>query len=217
LNFAGKLFDRWSALIKRFMEKNQKVKDQTEMEDFEDIRIEENDAVNEKDESIHKKDKSKKHRKKDKDNEALEALQSKYDELNDKYLRLFSEFDNFRKRTLKEKIDLSKTASEEVIISLLTVVDDFERAMSILSNNKENNNNIEGISLIYNKLIKLLQQKGLEEMKASGEPFNTDFHEALTNIPAENESGKGKVLDVIQKGYTLNGKIIRFAKVVVGS
>jgi len=199
------------------MEKNQKVKDQTEMEDFEDIRIEENDAVNEKDESIHKKDKSKKHRKKDKDNEALEALQSKYDELNDKYLRLFSEFDNFRKRTLKEKIDLSKTASEEVIISLLTVVDDFERAMSILSNNKENNNNIEGISLIYNKLIKLLQQKGLEEMKASGEPFNTDFHEALTNIPAENESGKGKVLDVIQKGYTLNGKIIRFAKVVVGS
>lgn len=199
------------------MEKNQKVKDQTEMEDFEDIRIEENDAVNEKDESIHKKDKSKKHSKKYKDNEALEALQSKYDELNDKYLRLFSEFDNFRKRTLKEKIDLSKTASEEVIISLLTVVDDFERAMSILSNNKESNNNIEGISLIYNKLIKLLQQKGLEEMKASGEPFNTDFHEALTNIPAENESGKGKVLDVIQKGYTLNGKIIRFAKVVVGS
>lgn len=200
--------------------KNKDLKDQ--MEDFEDIHIEENESNSEEntiEETEMKKsqDKEKKKPKKDKVHEDLENLQSKYDDLNDKYLRLFSEFDNYRKRTLKEKIELSKTASEDIITNLLPVLDDFERAIQLMPQTEENMKQFEGISLIYNKLFKTLQQKGLEEIKAQGEAFDTDFHEALTNIPAADESMKGKVVDVVQKGYNLNGKIIRFAKVVVGN
>ncbi|MBS4058796.1 MAG: nucleotide exchange factor GrpE [Bacteroidetes bacterium] len=164
-----------------------------------------------------KQDKEEKKKvKKDKGSEELENLQVKYDELNDKYLRLFSEFDNFRKRTLKEKIELSKTASEDMITNLLPIIDDFERALQLMPQTEENAKQFEGTNLIYNKLSKTLQQKGLEEITALGETFDTDYHEAITNIPVTDESMKGKVVDVIQKGYNLNGKIIRFAKVVVG-
>lgn len=145
----------------------------------------------------------------------LEELREKYDELNDKYVRLYSEYDNYRKRTANEKIELIKTAAESTINAMLPVLDDFERALPTMEKS-EDKSNYEGALLIYNKLKKTLEQKGLEEIEANGTEFNTDEHEALTQIPASDESMKGKVLDVIQKGYKLNGKVIRFARVVVG-
>ncbi len=201
------------------MDETKKTDPKDQMEDFEDIHIEENEAISEEkpiEETDMKLKQDKKKIKKDNVNEEIENLQLKYDELNDKYLRLFSEFDNFRKRTLKEKIELSKTASEDMITNLLPIIDDFERALQLMPQTEENAKQFEGINLIYNKLSKTLQQKGLEEITAFGETFDTDYHEALTNIPTTDESMKGKVVDVIQKGYNLNGKIIRFAKVVVG-
>lgn len=189
--------------------------DPKDMDGFEDIHIEESEEKASQEKIADKKDKKK--QKKDKNSEALEELQLKYDELNDKYLRLFSEFDNFRKRTLKEKIEMSKTASEDVITSLLPVVDDFERAMTSLPTDEAFKSQFEGISLINNKLNKILEQKGLAELPSKGLAFDTDFHEALTNIPSPDPTMVGKVIDVVQKGYTLNGKVIRFAKVVIGS
>lgn len=149
------------------------------------------------------------------ENSELKGLQDKYNELNDKYVRLYSEYDNYRKRTANEKIELIKTAAEGTISAMLPVLDDFERALPTMEKS-EDKNNYEGALLIYNKLKKTLEQKGLEEINASGTDFNTDEHEALTQIPAPDESMKGKVMDVIQKGYKLNGKVIRFARVVVG-
>ena len=147
---------------------------------------------------------------------ALEEERAKYAELNDKYLRLFSEFDNHRKRTAKEKLDLTATASENVIKDILPVLDDFERALQNMEKNG-NEADLQGVTLIFNKLKDTLKKKGLEEIEAMGVEFNTDEHEALTMIPAPEEDKKGKVLDVIQKGYKLNGKVIRFARVVVGN
>jgi molecular chaperone GrpE len=145
-----------------------------------------------------------------------EAL-TKVEELNDKYLRLFSEFDNFRKRTLKEKIEMSKTAAEETIISMLDVVDDFDRAQKSISESNDIEAVKEGINLIYTKFKAKLAQKGVEEMISIGEEFNTDLHEAITNITASDESQKGKVVDEVQKGYTMHGKVIRFSKVIVAN
>jgi molecular chaperone GrpE len=199
---------------------DQNRKAENRMDEFEDVHIENQTQAASKKVEKEKKVKFRRERKstkKEVDDEALKELQQKYDELNDKYLRLFSEFDNFRKRTIKEKIELSKTASEDVVTSLLTVLDDFERAIQTFAISEETKVQFEGIQLIYSKLKKILQQKGLEEIQAKEADFDTDFHEALTNIPAPDESLKGKVVDVVEKGYSLNGKIIRFAKVVVGS
>jgi molecular chaperone GrpE len=146
----------------------------------------------------------------------LEALQEKYDELNDKYMRLYSEFDNYRKRTAKERIELQKSASRDVMLDILPVVDDLERAIQAFEEHQLSEEAKKGIELIYNKLINILSQKGLKEIEAMEQPFDTDFHEAITNIPAPSKKMKGKIMDVIQKGYTLNGKVIRYAKVVVG-
>lgn len=150
------------------------------------------------------------------DKKALEEEKAKFAELNDKYLRLFSEFDNHRKRTAKEKLDLTDTASENVIKDILPVFDDFERALQNMEKNG-NEADAQGVRLIFNKLKDTLKKKGLEEIDAMDAEFNTDEHEALTMIPAPEEDKKGKVLDVIQKGYKLNGKVIRFARVVVGN
>ena len=147
---------------------------------------------------------------------ALEEAKAKYAELNDTYLRLYSEFDNYRKRTAKEKLELSATASAAVIKDLLPVLDDFERALQNMEKNG-NEADLQGVTLIYNKLKSTLQKKGLEEIVAIDCDFNTDEHEAITMVPAPDESKKGKVIDVIQKGYKLNGTVIRFARVVVGN
>ena len=133
-------------------------------------------------------------------------------------MRLYSEFDNYRKRTLKEKIELTKTASAEVMIAVLPVLDDFERAIKAFEISSESTDALKhGIILIFNKFINMLSQQGLEQIKTIGEDFNTDFHEAITNIPAPTPEQKGKVIDEVDKGYLLNGKVIRYAKVVVGN
>lgn len=137
--------------------------------------------------------------------------------LNDKYLRLYSEFDNYRKRTNKEKLDLISTASAGVLKDLLGVLDDFERAIA----NNENAEDIEaikdGFKLIHTKFKSTLEAKGLKQMEAKNQPFDADLHEAIANIPAPSEDLKGKVIDDVEKGYFLNDKVIRFAKVVVGN
>ena len=139
-------------------------------------------------------------------------LQDKYSELNNSYLRLHAEFDNYRKRTLKEKADLIKTAGERVIVDLLPVLDDFERA---LENIDVDNAAKEGVNLIYNKFVDFLLKNGVKKMDVIGEPFDLDKHEALTTIPAESEDMKGKIVDCIQSGYEMNEKVIRFPKVIV--
>ena len=147
--------------------------------------------------------------------EKSENFEEKFNELNDKYLRLYSEYDNYRKRTANEKVELIKTAAESTIQALLPILDDFERALPTMEK-LEDKTHYEGVALIYNKMKRTLEQKGLEEIKAIGETFNTDEHEALTQIPAPSEDMKDKVIDVVQKGYKLNGKVIRYARVVVG-
>ena len=147
-----------------------------------------------------------------------EELQAEIDEWKDKYLRLFSEFDNFRKRTSRERIDLLKSASADLIIQLIPVIDDFERALKSLDKNNELTAPYHhGMELIYNKFSALLSKQGLKPMVTKDQVFDTDFHEALTNIPAPTEEMKGKVVDEIEKGYLLNEKVIRYAKVVVGN
>jgi molecular chaperone GrpE len=146
----------------------------------------------------------------------ITELQAKVNELNDKYLRLYSEFDNFRKRTAKEKVELMQTAGEDVFKNILPVLDDFERAIKANSSTTDIKAINDGVNLVYNKFKSTLTQKGLEEMKTVGEVFNPDLHEAITNIPAPSEDQKGKVVEELEKGYMLNGKIIRFAKVVIG-
>ena len=146
-----------------------------------------------------------------------EEYQLKVNELNDKYLRLYSEFDNFRKRSLKEKIDLSLTASEGLIIDLLPVLDDFDRALNAMADTDNVEAVKEGVQLIFAKMKGIFSSKGLKEIKSIGENFDTDFHEAITSIPAPSEDLKNKVVDEVQKGYTLNDKVIRFSKVITGS
>jgi molecular chaperone GrpE len=144
-------------------------------------------------------------------------LNAKVEELNDKYIRLYSEFDNYRKRTQKEKIELHKTAGEDIFKILLPVLDDFERAMNAMNEAKDIAAVKEGVELIFNKLKNGLQQKGLAAMESKGQAFDADIHEAITNIPAPSEDLKGKVVEELEKGYSLNGKVIRFAKVIVGN
>ena len=136
---------------------------------------------------------------------------------NDKFLRLYAEFDNYKRRTSKERVELLQTAGKEVIVSLLPVLDDLERASRAIENAKDVSAVKEGISLVQNKFKNLMAQKGLKEMASKGQTFDPDIHEAVTNIPAPNESLKGKIVDVLEEGYMLNDKVIRFAKVVVGA
>jgi len=146
----------------------------------------------------------------------IAELENANKELNDKYLRLSAEFDNYRKRTLRERMELTKTAAESVMLNILPVTDDFERAMHSIEQGMDFEATKEGILLIYNKFKEFNKQNGVTEIEAIGKPFDTDLHEALTKIPAPSEELKGKIIDVIQKGYYLNEKVIRFAKVVVG-
>ena len=145
-----------------------------------------------------------------------EDFEQKYYELSDKYLRLTAEFDNYRKRTLKERMDLMKSAGEDILINFLPVMDNFDRAILSINDAKDINAVKEGISLIHKNLSDFLKERGIKEMESLGEVFDTDLHEALTKIPAPNEDMKGKVVDVIEKGYTMKEKVIRYAKVVIG-
>lgn len=137
----------------------------------------------------------------------IQEMGEKLAELNDKYLRLYSEYENYRKRTNVEKADLLLNGSREMMKAILPVIDDFERALAATAD--------EGVQLIYNKMLKILEQKGLKAMEVKGEKFDENLHEAITRIPAADESQKGTVVDVVEKGYYLNDKVLRYAKVVV--
>ena len=145
-----------------------------------------------------------------------EKLQAEIAELKDKHLRMVAEFDNFRRRNAKERVELSQTAGKEIIQSLLVVLDDMDRASKQLETTTDLKILKEGITLVFNKLRTIMQQKGLKVMDAMKQEFNPDLHEAITEIPAPNEKMKGKVMDVVEPGYYLNDKLIRHAKVVVG-
>jgi molecular chaperone GrpE len=150
------------------------------------------------------------------EDDKLQQLENQLKESNDKYLRLVAEFDNFRKRNAKERIELIKSAGEDIIRSLLDVVDDSERAAKQLETSEDLALIKEGINLVFNKLKNTLQNKGLKAMESKEQDFDTELHEAITEIPAPTEELKGKVIDEVQKGYYLNDKIIRHAKVIVG-
>ena len=208
------------------MEENQEKKAQEEQVQDPELNVEEQentDNLSEKEENTDKGKKNIFSRKRDKEKAKVQELEAELEklkaekaELNDRFLRLFSEFDNYKKRVCKEKLDLIATASEKVIVNLLPVIDDFERA--IAANEKADNIDSikEGFNLIYNKLLQMMKRFDVEEIQAKGEEFNTDFHEAVTHFPVQKEEDKGKVIDVTEKGYKLKDKVIRYAKVVVG-
>lgn len=151
-------------------------------------------------------------------NSAASKLEQELAEQKDKYLRMYSEFENFRRRTAKEKLDMIKTANESMATALLPVMDDFERAIKAFEQEEKDASVQEGIQLIYNKLSKTLEQKGVVVMDLKpGDDFDAEYQEAITQIPAPDEKLKGKVVDVIEKGYMLGEKVIRFAKVVIGA
>ena len=151
----------------------------------------------------------------DKTDEIIE-LKEKLAELSDKHIRLQAEFDNYRKRTLNEKMDMIKSGGADILEALLPIMDNFERAIDANSKTDDINSVREGIDLIHSSFKDFLLKKGIKEMDSKGTDFDTDYHEALTKIPAPDKSLKGKVVDVIEKGYVYNDKVIRFAKVVVG-
>jgi molecular chaperone GrpE len=152
----------------------------------------------------------------EKQSENNEAYLGQIKDAQDKYIRLMAEFDNFRKRTLKERTELIKTAGEDILLNILPVVDDFERGLQVIDKSEDIASVKQGIHLIYNKFCEFLKQRGVKEIEAVRQDFDVDVHEAITKIPAPTEDLKGKVVDVVQKGYVLNEKVIRFAKVVVG-
>ena len=197
-------------------------KNQTENVDSEEKMDENQEKMENSSEKTEEKKKGKSFfgRNKSKEDELkkqLEEVDVKYKELNDRFLRLYSEFDNYKKRTNKEKLDLLSTASEKVIVGLLPVIDDFERAIAANEKVEDVAAIKEGFVLIYNKLLQLLKRFDVEEINAKGEEFNTDFHEAVTHFPAQNEEDKGKVIDVTEKGYKIKDKVIRYSKVVVAN
>lgn len=145
-----------------------------------------------------------------------DALQAQIAQLNDRYLRLSAEFDNYRKRTIREKADLIQSAGADVLKDFLAVVDDFERGLKAMESTDDMNSIQQGMNLVYGKMKDFLQRNGVKEIAAVGEPFDTDRHEALTKIPAPDAAQRGRVVDVVTKGYMLHDKVLRFAKVVVG-
>jgi len=148
---------------------------------------------------------------------AEDKLKAELAQANDKYLRLYAEFDNFRRRTQKERTEARETEGKDLIIALLPVLDDFERAQRAIEKAVDVAPVKEGVTLIQNKLKNILAQKGLKEMESIGAPFDADLQEAITNIPAPTDDLKGKVIDEMEKGYTLKDRVIRFAKVIVGA
>lgn len=194
----------------------------------EEVAVEETAQETQPDQETPVKEEEKKEEKKgflkkgSKDKAKIEELEKKVAELeakvlkdNDDYIRLMAEFENFRRRTSQEKIDLVSNASADTIKGLLPVLDDCERALAVLKNSDDSAAAKEGTELIYHKLMSYLQSKGLAVIDAKDQEFDTDLHEAVAQFPVPEEDRKGRVFDVVQTGYTLNGKVIRFAKVVV--
>lgn len=183
-----------------------------------DKNTDKNKVANEqKEQNIDAKEKGNKNKKKkDKKSKKKIDFEEKYNEINDKYLRLSAEFDNYRKRTLKERMEMMKNAGEDILINFLPIMDNIERAKQSVDDAKELDAIKEGINLIHKNILDFLTGRGIAEINAKGEVFDTDLHEAITKIPAPEENLKGKVVDVIEKGYKIKDKILRYAKVVVG-
>lgn len=201
----GKIFAGKRTKAKKVMEQEEKKVEQEEVKDQnqeQNVESADNESENQT-ESTEDTPKS----------DDMEDMKQKLADSRDSYLRLMAEYDNYKKRTLKEKSDLLKYGGESIIKNLLPVIDDFERAMANLP--EEDSPMKEGIELIYKKFIGFLEQNGVKAIPTKDADFNTDFHEAATLFPAADESQKNKVIDCIQKGYTYNDKVIRFAKVVV--
>ena len=146
----------------------------------------------------------------------MEKLASQLADAKDQYVRLAAEFDNYRRRTAKERLELIGSASKDVLVGFLPVVDDCQRALQVLRESDASEAAVEGTELILNKLMTFLKSRGIERIEAVGQEFNTDFHEAVAQFPVEDPEKKNKIIDVTQEGYTLNGAVVRFAKVVVG-
>lgn len=144
------------------------------------------------------------------------SQETELEELKDKYIRLAAEFDNYRKRTLKEKMELSKSAAEKIFVNILPVIDDFDRALSHLEKSSDLDSLKEGVNLIYGKFMNFMSQNGVTEIDTFEQEFNMDLHEAITKSPAPSDDLKGKIIDCVEKGYMLGDKVIRFPKVVVG-
>lgn len=169
-----------------------------------------------KQEESKKKKKKKEEKEKKKEEAAEKSDREKLAELQDRYLRLQAEYDNYRKRTLKEKMELTRSAGEDILKGLLPVMDDFERALQSINETEDAEALKDGVHLIYNKFKEFLKQQGVQEMESQDQEFDTDRHEAISKVPAPSEDMKGKVVDVVQTGYFLNDKVLRYAKVVVG-
>ncbi len=182
----------------------------------EEQEIETSELTEQQEAQSKKETKKDKAHKKNKVEEQLEKAEAELLEMKDKHIRLQAEFDNYRKRTLKERMELLKTASESLLVSILPVIDDFDRAVQTLDMVEEESHVKDGVKLIYNKFQDFLKQNGVKEIDAKEQTFDTDLHEAITTFPAPTEDLKGKIIDVVQKGYYLNDKVIRHAKVVIG-
>ena len=206
-------------------ENTQKEKEQMAQEEMvqEVPQAEETDPAKEEEAAPAQEEKKSFLKRGNKDKAKIEELEKKVAELEEKtakdkddYIRLMAEFDNFRRRTAQEKLELVSMASTDTIKGLLPVLDDCERALKVLLESNDSDAAKEGTELIFNKLMSYLKSKGLTVIEAMNQPFDTDLHEAVAQFPVQDEEQKGKVFDVVQTGYTLNGKVIRFAKVVVG-
>ncbi len=193
-----------SAKVEAKQKENKTTKSTTEKKDAKAKETEAKSTKKTKKKSVSKKDKE------------LQELSIRVEELSDKYIRLSAEFDNYRKRTLKEKMELSKSAGKQIFENMLPVIDDLERAIESIKAADDIEAVKEGMDLIHTKFIGFLKQQGVSSMDSIGSEFNTDEHEAITKIPAPSEDMKGKVVDVVTKGYKINDQILRFSKVVVG-
>jgi molecular chaperone GrpE len=211
-----KRFGRIFVILWRITYNQMKSKDMSE----EKVEYTNQEEINMADEKSLPDDKSKKKSKKvigkDKSAEKIEELENIIAQKNDQFLRLQAEFDNYRKRTLKEKMELTKTAGESILVNILPVIDDFERALKSMETATDLNPVKEGVELIFKRFSDFVKQNGVKEIDAFEKVLDTDQHEAITKIPAPTEELKGKIVDVVQKGYMLNDKVIRFAKVVIG-
>lgn len=201
---------------KEKIENSEMVEETDEIRDEELLKEEktsEEDTRNDKDQEF-----SEEEEKQENEEDEVEKLKIELQDAKDKYLRLYSEFENFRRRTAKERLELIKTANEDLMVALLPVMDDFERAKKALEESEDHKASKEGFDLIYNKFNNILKQKGLKPMEdKKGKEFNTDHHEAISQMPVEKKKMKGKIIDVVEKGYYLDEKVIRFAKVVIGA
>ena len=150
------------------------------------------------------------------ESDALSELQAQYSELNDSFLRLNADFDNYRKRTVKEKADIIRSGGERVLIGIIPLIDDFERALETIKTSSDNMALVDGVELIYGKFIAFLNQNGVKEIETQNQPFDPERFEAVTTVPVEDPGQKGTIVDCLQKGYELNDKILRFPKVIVG-